>query len=95
MIRKKRTEITIETDRVVVIRRRGQQPSLWCDSCGQAVVMVTVDEAAMLARVSSRTMYSWVEADWLHFTETPDGLLLVCLSSLSSAALVGGTQNSQ
>jgi hypothetical protein len=41
--------------------------------------MITPVEAAVLARVSTRPIYGWIEADKLHFTETPDGLLHVCL----------------
>jgi hypothetical protein len=83
---KKRTEITIETDRIVVIRERRLQARSWCYSCARSVLMVTVDEAATLARVSSRTIYNWVETDKLHFTETSDLRLLICLDSIPPGA---------
>jgi excisionase family DNA binding protein len=77
----KRTEITIEIERVVVIRR--QLPvRAWCQPCGAQVVMITVDEAAQLVRVSARTLYRWVENEKLHFTETAEGGLLICLNSI-------------
>jgi len=80
---KKRTEITIETERVVVIRRRRRVSArAWCQSCGGQVLMVTVDEAAQLACVSVRTLYRWVENEKLHFTEIADGELLICLNSI-------------
>jgi len=44
--------------------------------------MVTPDEAAALSRVSSLTIYRWLEAEKLHFIETSDGLLLICINSL-------------
>jgi hypothetical protein len=44
--------------------------------------MVTVDQAAMLAGVGSRTIFHWVEVGRLHSSETAEGLLLVCLNSL-------------
>lgn len=44
--------------------------------------MVKVDEAAILAHVSSRSIYRWVETERVHFAETPEGLLLICLNSL-------------
>jgi len=44
--------------------------------------MIMPDEAVMLAHVSARTIYRWVEAEQLHFTETPEGCLLVCPNSL-------------
>ena len=81
---KKRTEITIETERVIVIRHRRLPVRAWCQSCGEQVVMVTVDEAARAARVSARTLYRWVEAEKLHFVETAEGGLLICYESLSA-----------
>lgn len=82
MMQKRRTEITIETERVIVIRKRRPQIQDWCNRCGEIVPMVTVDEAAGIAGVNSRTIYRWVEADRIHFTETSDGRLLVCPDSL-------------
>jgi hypothetical protein len=79
---KRRTEITIETERVLVISKRKFAARAWCKPCGKQVEMVTVDETARLARVSSRTVYRWVETDKLHFTETSDGGLLVCYESI-------------
>ena len=84
---KKRTEITIETDQVLVVsRRRTKTLRAWCGACAEEVIMMTVDEAAFAVSVSSRTVFHWVEDYKLHFTETPKGLLFVCLKSLSSIA---------
>ena len=44
--------------------------------------MLTPEEAARLACVSPRTVYRWVEAGRLHFSEMPDGGLFICLASL-------------
>lgn len=79
---KKRTEITIETDRLLVVSGRGRKVN-WCAPCGQYIEVVTTDEAAILARVSARTIFHWVESGKLHYTETPEGLLLICPNSLS------------
>ena len=46
------------------------------------VEMITPDEAAKLAGMSSRSLYRLVEAESIHFTETHDGSLLICLNSL-------------
>ena len=81
---KKRTEITVETERIVVIRRRGLSALAWCPKGCGLVPMITVDEAATIASVSSRTIYRWVEAAQLHFAEMHDGRLLVCPVSLNS-----------
>jgi excisionase family DNA binding protein len=78
----KRTEITIETDRVVVIRGRRRSGHAYCERCDKLVEMVTVDEAASFAGVSSRSIFRWVEDGELHFIETANGHLLVCLDSI-------------
>jgi len=79
---KRRTEITVETDRVLVVRRRSRAVQAWCVSCAGRVQMVTPDEAAVVAGVSVRMICRRVEAEKVHFAETPDGLLLICLNSL-------------
>ena len=79
---KRRTLITVETDRIILMSGREVCPARWCAQCAGETRMVTVDEAAALTGVSSRTVYRRVEADELHFTETPEGLLLLCRNSL-------------
>ena len=78
----KRTEITIETDRIVVLSRRKVSVLSWCHECSQKTKMVTVDDAATIAGVSARTIYRWTDAEKLHFTETSEGRLLICRESL-------------
>ena len=79
---KKRTEITIEIDRLLVVSSPSQKVN-WCAACGRHVHVVTTDEAAILARVTARTIFRWVESGRLHYTETPEGSLLICPHSLS------------
>ena len=80
--RTKSTEITFERSEVFVVRRAKKTSCGWCSRCAAQVGMCTPDEAAALARVSTRTIYRWIEAGRVHFTETAEGLLLVCLSSI-------------
>lgn len=79
---KKRMEITLEIDRVTVVSKR-KSPVIWCEGCAALVGMVTVDEAAERERTSSRAIYRRVEAGQLHFAETPEGHLFICLNSIS------------
>lgn len=79
---KKRTEITIEIDRVMLVSSR-KSPVIWCEACAALVRMLTVDEAAALTGASSRAIYRRVENGALHFAETPEGRLLICLNSIS------------
>ena len=76
-----RTEIIVERDRWVVVNRRPR--TVWCRNCSRQVEMLSVDDAAILARVSSRTIFRWAESGVVHSTETPEGLLLICLNSLN------------
>jgi hypothetical protein len=80
---KRRTEIIIETDRILVVGHRRTAFKAWCEACGAEVRMVTADEAAALARVGLRMVFRWVEDGSLHWVETDEGLLLICINSLS------------
>jgi len=79
---KRRIEITTETSEVVVIRRPPEPVSEWCELCRERVGMVRPEQAAILAGISWREVSRRVEAGTVHFNETPDGLLLICLKSL-------------
>ena len=84
MRRRKRTETTIESHEVWVVRRARPVSPAWCDLCAGRAGMLTPDEAAQWRGVSTRTVYQWVEAGSLHFAETADGALLICLASLAA-----------
>jgi hypothetical protein len=45
--------------------------------------MLSVDDAALVAHVSSVTIFRWAIAGDLHSSESADGLLLICPNSLS------------
>jgi hypothetical protein len=82
MKNRSKTEITVETRRILAIKRRSRPALEWCPECGGQSEMVTPDEAAILRRVSSRAIYVAIEAEELHFIETQSGLILICLRSL-------------
>jgi excisionase family DNA binding protein len=44
--------------------------------------MLSVDEAALSMRVSSRTIFHLADSGGLHFSETPEGLMLICAADL-------------
>ena len=50
--------------------------------CGEPVRMVTADQAAIVTGTSLRAVLRQVEAAQLHFTETAEGRLFICLTSL-------------
>jgi len=78
---KKRIEITVETDRVLIIRQDSSHPA-WCAACATEVKMLTAEGAAAVAGLSLRDICRQVDAGQLHFSETPDGRLSICLNSL-------------
>jgi hypothetical protein len=75
-------EVIIEIDEVVIRRASAINPG-WCPECGEQVQMLTPDGAALVAGLSLRTIYRQVEAGRLHFSEVPEGPLLICPNSLS------------
>ena len=80
---RKRTVTTIEIkERIVVSAACPDTPPLPCPVCADSM-MVTPEEAAAVARVTVRSIYTRIEAEGVHFLETPDGRLLLCVNSLS------------
>ena len=80
----KRTQISVEKREVWVVRGQQKVMAALCEACGTQVEMVIAEQAAAMARVSRRDIYRRVESGELHFTETEDGLLYVCLNSLTA-----------
>jgi hypothetical protein len=92
---KKRTEITIELDEIVLVNRGTAWPDLaWCVGCANEVVMVRPEQASVIVEVSVRTINRWVEEGKIHFVETP-GSLLVCLNSLTEGEACSYDQQSR
>jgi hypothetical protein len=82
MRKRSRTTITVESSEVLVIRKPGGSVHAWCPGCVTETVMLRPEAAAVLTGLSTRTIYRRVEADRVHFAETTEGSLLVCLDSL-------------
>lgn len=77
-----RTRITFSKDEVTIIRKLQGLAQAPCPECGKPVDMATPEQAVTLTGVHSRVIYGWVERGQVHFTETADGHLLICLTSL-------------
>lgn len=80
---KRRTEITIETERVLVISKRNTSALAWCSACGSQEQMITPEVAAKTISLSTRAVYRLIESDQLHFIETHDNRLWICVNSLN------------
>jgi len=70
MATRKRIEITIETDRVVILRRNRPTPAQ-CQECGSEADMPDM-----------RTLRDLIDAQESHLGQSPDGLARICLESL-------------
>ena len=79
---KRRTETTLESHEIWVIKRSKTKAALWCGQCSNHTQRLTAEEAAKLMNVSTRTIYRWAEAERIHFTEPAHGGLLICFGSL-------------
>jgi hypothetical protein len=79
---KKRTRITVETHQLLLVRSRRGTERVCCQLCGEPFEMLTVEEAALAASVSPRTIFKQIEAGTLHYLERRPGPFLVCINSL-------------
>jgi hypothetical protein len=97
MKRTKTTEIIIETDEIFVLCEAGRATNAlvncWCAACGAQAEMLSPDAAARALGANTRYVFRLVEAGVVHFAETHDGTLLVCLASLKQGAEAEGSVN--
>jgi hypothetical protein len=73
---------TSEKHEVLIIRRPAWLQPQMCAACADEVGMLTPRDAAYRAGVTQRTIYRWVEEGLVHFAETTEGDLFVCLAPL-------------
>jgi len=77
----RRIQITIQTDQVVTIRRRGCIRR-WCPECGSDVDVVDILQAEALAGAAQPKLRDCAEDARWHSVEGSDGAPLVCLESV-------------
>ena len=83
--KKRRTEITIETHSVTIIRTRGKIFSADCEQCKKNTEAVTVEQSAARLNTTALNIYSLIKTGELHFLRTTESrmLPLVCGNSIS------------
>jgi hypothetical protein len=84
----RRTHVTLETRRIVVIHRNQCNTPLACPECGG--VLLNWEQATLVRRVTAGTLARWITEGILHSVHTPTPFL--CLTSLLQAVESGGTQ---
>ncbi len=77
----KRTEITVETDRVLIIRR-SRSIRGWCPACSCEVDMVGLREAEAVTGLTGQALRDCGRTGRWHVAQGPDGGWLICLESL-------------
>ena len=82
----KRTRITVSTSELTIIRKLRGTTQADCPQCSARVEMATVEQVVTLTGIHSRAIYRSVEGGRLHFIETAEGHLLICLDSLRGMA---------
>ena len=88
MRRIRRTEVTVETDEIVVIRSSQTTIVPLCSQCCDAVPMITAEQAREMLSATTRAIYRWVEEGLIHHMETPEGVVFVCPRSLFLAGIL-------
>jgi hypothetical protein len=77
---KRRTEITVETHRIMVIRAPHRQDEGWCERCGKQTARLSLPTATQ-AGVSAEQILRHIDAGRLHFTGSGDDLRFICLTA--------------
>jgi hypothetical protein len=79
---RRRVEVT-EVKREVIVLKGPRAPAASpCAECATGAPMLPPELAAGLVGVRLRTIYRWIEDGRVHFTETQDDGIYVCLASL-------------
>src|SRR5262245_9638370 len=81
---RRKSVVTVETDEAWFIRYPAVMA--WCAECGRQVQMVSPDGAAFMTPLSMRDIDRQVEAGMIHYTETEEGFLLICVNSITETA---------
>jgi len=78
---KKTTRITIETERVLTLRCGGLG-RFWCEQCAAETELVTLDALENLAAEGTERIQQWLDQGKLHWSQSPQGSVRICLHSL-------------
>ena len=82
MAGKRTIRITVERDRVWIIRQCGSLTRNWCESCRAEVEFVSMEQAiALTGRTTDEIQHS-VFVDELHTSAVEEQVILICLRSL-------------
>ena len=79
---KRTTRITVERDRVWIIRQSGTLARCWCEGCAAEVEFVSLEQASDLTGRSVDEVQHSVLAGELHTTAGGGNAMRICIRSL-------------
>jgi hypothetical protein len=91
MTGKKTTRITIERDRVWIIRQCGSLTRIWCESCAAEVEFISAEQASALTGRTADELKHFALAARLHTASAGGETMRICLRSLLEALPVPKT----
>jgi hypothetical protein len=77
----KKTRIMVESEQILIIRRRGSRRR-WCWECVREVDAVDLAQASAHTRIHPLQLRDRAHDEGWHLIETAEGPLLVCVESL-------------
>jgi len=83
------TQIKIDLRYSVEVILRRIDCSSWCAYCHQIVDLLSVSEAASIAKTNPRTMFIWMRSGKVHCLNSRRGEL-ICASSIDQSEAVTG-----
>ncbi len=85
MIRtKRRTVITVQTERQLLIRGGRGSGRAWCPACAADVEVLSLTEAVAWAGVSPGIIYHWVREGNVHCAKQGAAQPWICVNSLTA-----------
>ena len=84
---KRRTEITIETHSITIMRTNGQRFSAHCKRCEKTVSAFAPKQVAAFLRLDLTEVCRRIEAKQIHLTNDDEGVAMVCANSLGATQI--------
>jgi hypothetical protein len=75
------TKITIETEKLLIIRHAAQVAG-WCPFCCRQTEFILLDQAALMEPAVTVQIQAWLETGKLHIWHQENEQMSICLPSL-------------
>jgi DNA-directed RNA polymerase specialized sigma24 family protein len=79
-----KTQITIETRRMLVVHGPIEWARMWCPGCAALVYTLSPESAATLTQISSPRLYQLIDCGRIHSMGARTGPQFICLNSLNA-----------